>query len=225
MKGKLEVKPIVPKLISFWINGTSPLIQHKWSQKALAQLRMTAQERRKLPKVGRDPEAEASGAMYQLEDGSPAFPILSFKAALINAAHKDLGIEKTLVKKALFLPNDAYYRVAEDTIIEGVSKHVLLAPLYTESGPVIREDIVRVGNNQTDLRYRPEFADWSVNIVIQIDSDLLNEQDVINLVNRAGFSVGIGEWRPEKGGENGRFELDISQGIQEVNPDELEQAT
>jgi len=224
MKGKLEVKPIVPKLISFWINGTSPLIQHKWSQKALGQLRMTAQERRKQPKVARNPELEASGAMYQLDDGSPAFPVLAFKAALINAAHKDLGIEKTLVKKSLFLPNSAYYTVGEETIIPGVKKNLLLAPLYTEAGPVIREDIVRVGNNQTDLRYRPEFADWSVNIVIQIDSDLLNEQDVINLVNRAGFSVGIGEWRPEKGGENGRFELDLDQGIQEVNPAELEKA-
>jgi len=28
------------------------------------------------------------------------------------------------------------------------------------------------------------------------------------LIDRAGLSVGIGEWRPEKGGEYGRFKID-----------------
>ena len=85
--------------------------------------------------------------------------------------------------------------------------------------PVIREDIVRVGNGKTDLRYRPEFASWRINVIVEIDSDLLNEQDIVNLVNRAGFSVGIGEWRPEKGGEFGRFEIDTSEPIRYINPD------
>lgn len=200
----LQLKPIVPKTISFWIQGTSPMIQHAWSQKGLAQLRMTAAERKKQPKVARNPEEEAMAAMYQLPDGSPAFPMLAFKASLIGAAHKDLGIEKTLVRKALFLPSSAY-------------QGDLLAPLVSSSEPEIREDIVRIGAGQTDLRYRPEFKDWRVNVIVEIDHDLLNEQDIINLVNRAGFSVGVGEWRPEKGGEYGRFEFDVSSGITWVN--------
>jgi hypothetical protein len=204
----LQLKPIVPKTISFWIRGTSPLIQHAWSEKGLRQMRMTAAERKKQPKVARDPESEADAAMHKMEDGSPGFPMLAFKAALISAAHKDLGIEKTLVKKSLFLPS-AYYEKGLIGQLEG-------------SEPVIREDIVRIGQNQTDLRYRPEFDQWRVNVIVQIDSDLLNEQDVINLVNRAGFSVGIGEWRPEKGGEYGRFEFDTSEVMREVNPNELE---
>lgn len=200
----LQLKPIVPKTISFWIRGVSPLIQHAWSDKGLKQLRMTSAERKKQPKAGRDPQGEAMAAMYQLNDGSPAFPMLAFKASLISAAHKDLGIEKTLVRKSLFIPRSAY---------EGE----LMAQLHG-SEPEIREDIVRVGAGQTDLRYRPEFRQWRVNVVLEIDADLLNEQDIINLVNRAGFSVGIGEWRPEKGGEYGRFELDTSEPMQEIDP-------
>ena len=204
----LQLKPIVPKTISFWIRGTSPLIQHAWSEKGLRQMRMTAAERKKQPKVARDPDAEANAAMHKMEDGSPGFPMLAFKASLISAAHKDLGIEKTLVKKSLFLPS-AYYEKGLTGRLEA-------------SEPVIREDIVRIGQNQTDLRYRPEFDQWRVNVIVQIDSDLLNEQDLINLTNRAGFSVGIGEWRPEKGGEYGRFEFDTSEVMREVNPNELE---
>ena len=206
----IKLKPIVPKAISFWIRGTSPLIQHAWSEKALRMLRMTAAERKKEPKVARDPKEEALAAMYVTDDGRPGLPMLAFKAALISAAHKDLGIEKTLVRKALFLPNWAYS--------EG-----LVAPLEADE-PEIREDIVRVGVGQTDLRYRPEFKNWRVNVILEIDSDLLNEQDVVNLVNRAGFSVGVGEWRPERGGEFGRFELDLSEPMRQMSLDEMKKA-
>ncbi len=200
----LTLKPIVPTIIHFRIIGTSPLIQHAWSEKGYRQLRMTAAERKKQPKVARDPEGETSDAMYKLEDGSPAFPALAFKAALVAAAHKDLGIEKTLVRKSFFLPASEY-------------EPGLLCPLEFES-LAGREDIVRIGAGQTDLRYRPEFTGWATEITAEIDSDLLNEQDVINLVNRAGFSVGIGEWRPEKGGEYGRFKFDEAFALQSSGP-------
>jgi len=206
----IQLKPIVPKTISFWIRGTAPLIQHAWSEKALRMLRMTAAERKKQPKVARNPEEEALAAMYVTDDGEPGLPMLAFKSALISAAHKDLGIEKTLVRKSLFLPAASY-------------SANLIAPLVADA-PEIREDIVRVGANQTDMRYRPEFKNWAVRVIVEIDSDMLNEQDVVNLVNRAGFSVGVGEWRPEKGGEFGRFEFDTSHPIRELSQEELKSA-
>jgi len=83
---------------------------------------------------------------------------------------------------------------------------------------------VRVGANQTDLRYRPMFSDWSVRVVVVIDREIMNEQDLVNLVNRAGFSVGVGEWPPEKGGEFGRFAIDRQAGIATLDPETFEQA-
>jgi len=198
----LQIKEITPKTLSFWVVGTSPLVQHAWSEKALRQLRMTAAERKKQPKVARDPETEAEGATYRTDDGDYGLPMLAFKSSLISAAHKDLGIEKTLVRKALFLPSKFY-------------SSGLIAKLETP-GPFIREDIVRVGMSQTDLRYRPQYDEWRVNVIVEVDSDLLSNQDIVNLVNRAGFSVGIGEWRPEKGGEYGRFEIDASEPMAEI---------
>lgn len=194
----LKVTPIKQETLRFTIRGTSPLIQHAWSDKGLKMMRMTAAERRKQPKVARDPEAEAESAMYRCEGGEPGLPILALKSALISAAHKDLGIEKTIVKKSLFFP------------VKDAEKCV---PLIA-SDPICREDIVRVGQNQTDLRYRPEFAEWSAQVTCVVDANALTTQDVVNLVNRAGFGVGIGEWRPEKGGEYGRFELDTTQPVE-----------
>jgi len=54
------------------------------------------------------------------------------------------------------------------------------------------------------------FEEWSIRIPLQVDEGNLSLQNVIDLITRAGFSVGIGEWRPEKGGEFGRFEVDTS---------------
>ena len=172
------------------IKGTAPLIQHSWSEKSKDMLRMTAAERRKVPKKARNPEAEFLAATCWCADGSYGIPAMAVKSAMIEVAHKDAGLPKTTVRKAL------RFRVA------GV------IPMEC-SEPKMREDIVRIGNNQSDIRYRPEFEEWGAEISFDYDADLLTIQDVINLTNRAGFSVGIGEWRPEKNGEHGTFDEDL----------------
>ena len=76
--------------------------------------------------------------------------------------------------------------------------------------PIMREDIVRVGAGSTDLRYRPEFAEWAMVLTLEYDSKALTQEAILNLIDRAGVGVGLGEWRPEKGGEYGRFEVDVN---------------
>lgn len=202
----LLITPVNLEKISFWITGTSPLITHAWSEKALGMLRMTAAERRKVPKTSRDPEKEALGAAYYTKSGDYGIPAMSVKSAMIEVAHKDTGLAKTVVRKAL--------RFSSAGVI----------PLECEE-PTIREDIVRVGNQQTDLRYRPEFYPWSAQVALSFDSDLLSVNDVLNLVDRAGFSVGIGEWRPERNGEFGCFEVDRTRAIEAATAEREELAT
>ena len=194
---QLKVPALNQKRIKFRIKGMAPLIMHAWSAKGREQLAMTAQERKKVPKVARNPEQSAHDATYWIEsDGGlvVGFPLLAFKASLITACHKDLGLEKTMFRKSFFLPSTSGN----------------LVQLEYTGEPVIREDIVRVGMSQTDIRYRPMFEDWGVQIEAITDADNLTEQDIVNLVTRAGFGVGVCEWRPEKGGEFGRYTFDSS---------------
>jgi len=194
----IELKPIKKATITFWIKGTAPMIQHAWGEKGLTMMRMTTAERRKVKKVARDPEAEAQSAIYRTEGGEYGIPAMAFKSAVISAAHKDIGIEKTLIRKSLFVLCD--------------DKNMVL-PMETDE-PIVREDIVRVGMSQTDLRYRPEFRAWRVKVTVEVNADALTAKDVVNLVNIAGFGVGIGEWRPEKGGDYGRFVVDESEPVE-----------
>lgn len=190
----LKLPPINKKRVGLRIVGISCLIQHQWSVKALGMIRDKHAGKKTKTRDIRDPEAEGTGAMYRTDKGQPGVPAMAIKSAIISAAHKDIGIEKTLVKKSLF-------------IICNDSKNIL--PMECDE-PVITEDPVRVGQGSTDLRYRPYFHRWAVDILFEIDAELLQVEDLLNLIDRAGFGVGIGEWRPEKGGEFGRFQVDRS---------------
>jgi len=69
-----------------------------------------------------------------------------------------------------------------------------------------RMDMVRLKNGSPDVRFRPEFTDWKLRFGVEYDNNALNVRSIMDLVNRAG-SVGLCEWRPEKGGSHGMFEV------------------
>lgn len=187
----VELKPINVRKLEITIESTSPMIQHKWSEKALRQMREKGAGKKTKNRDQRDPAAESKAATYLTVSGDYGIPLLAVKGAIIEAAHKDIGVEKTLVRKALFI-------LAPDPS--------MVIPIKT-AAPKVREDSVRVGMGSADLRYRPQFDKWSAVLKIDYDADLLRPEDIVNLIDRAGFGVGICEWRPEKGGEFGRFRV------------------
>lgn len=195
----IELKPIRQQTITLVIKGKSPIIQHQWSEKALREMREKHAGKKTKNRDIRDPAAEADAAMYRTADGAPGIPAMAFKASLIGAAHKDIGLEKTLLRKALFL---------------NVNDGNAVLPFLDNSEPFTREDCVRVGAGSTDLRYRPQFDQWRVKLTMEFDAEMLRSEDIINLINRAGYGVGICEWRPEKGGEFGRFAVDTSEPVE-----------
>jgi len=194
MGAKIALEPIMQVRVTTRLIGKSPLIQHQWGEKAISMMRDKHAGKKTKNRDVRDPQAEGEAAAYRTEKGAYGVPAMAIKAAVLGAAHKDLGIEKTLVRKALFLVCDDKGKVL---------------PMDCDE-PEIREDTVRVGMGSADLRYRPYFHRWAVDVTWEIDGTLLRVEDLVNLINRAGFGVGIGEWRPEKGGEYGRFEVDMT---------------
>lgn len=194
----INLKPIQKIRVTMEIISTTPMIQHKWSEKGKTMMREKHQGKKTKNREIRDAELEFAEAGYRTASGEPAIPAMAIKSAIIGAAHKDIGIEKTLVRKALFLVCDSD----------------LLIPIKADA-PIMREDVVRVGIGKADLRYRPEFSEWSAVVTFDIDGELLRIEDLVNLIDRAGFGIGIGEWRPEKGGEYGRFCVNPKFGIQQ----------
>ena len=199
-EGVVKVRPIRKMHVTLRIKGTSQLIQHQWSEKAKAMMRSKHAGKKTKDREVRDPQREGEEAAYRTQDGKYGIPMAALKLAILSASHKDIGFEKTLVRKAVFI----------------LCKDANLVLEMECEEPTIKEDPVRVGQGSADLRYRPYFAPgWTLEVTFEIDAELVSTSDLVNLLDRAGFGVGIGEWRPEKNGDNGRFQVDSSFPIQE----------
>jgi len=59
------------------------------------------------------------------------------------------------------------------------------------------------------MRYRPKIRNWSVNATILYAEDLVEEADLMRAIENAGMFAGVGDFRPECGGNFGRYSVEI----------------
>ena len=197
----IEINKIGTETLIVPIVGVSPLIVHKFSEKAKRQM-LDAMQGRKSPKAPKDPEAEYEAAAYRLDDGGYGFPAIAFKAATVSAARFfDKSVTMVSLRQTLFFSGE-------------MSKTEGQLMVRIEGEPVMREDVVRVGNGGTDLRYRPMFSEWQTELEITYVRSMLTRESVLSLVEAGGLGVGVGEWRPEKRGDMGTFRIDDTREVE-----------
>lgn len=167
--------------------GDSTLIVNRFSEKAKREMLDKMQGAPTKPKTRREPEQEFERAKYNDGNGNAdCIPAGWIRRAMIEAAtYLGKGVSMKFLSGAVFIPED-------------------FLPLKYKRC-IMREDPVRNANGSADLRYRPEYHGWSVTFPLEFDSSIISVSQVMNLLNRAGFHVGIGEMRPQKKGDRGRF--------------------
>lgn len=187
--------------------GDSPLIVHAWSAKAKKEMLDKQMGKAKGAKEKKDPTADFEASMYRLADGGYGFPSVAFKNAAVTAGTSVSGLTKIQARQA-------FHILGEDADITGAfdgSKSRVNLVRIDGGIPAMREDMVRVGMGTADLRYRPEFSEWRATIMVRYNKNVLTEAQILNLLNVAGFAVGVGEWRPEKDGQYGMFHVATEQ--------------
>lgn len=200
----IHIDKIASETIRVPIAGTMPLIVHNFSEKSKRQM-LDAQQGRKSPKQVRDPQAEFEAAFYRTKDGY-GFPVTAFKAATVGAARfygKD--VRMTELRQFLFMHGE----ISEND-------PQALVPIVGE--PRMREDVVRLGgpSRSADLRYRPEFPEWSTELVVTYVTSSLSRSSVLSLIDAGGLGIGVGEWRPEKRGEFGTYRIDGTKEVEVI---------
>lgn len=232
-KEMIEIRPVDMKSLHMTIIGETPLVVHKWSFKTLMELlKYESSLTKKLP---RNPVAEMAASLYWMDAEKDPFPRLPFsmmsngkelyRKALdkyVNYTEEDFirdatgarfGFPATAIKKAGI---STVYRnkMSKDKVslqsaffIEGIGEEQLVE-IKSPSMPNIRQDNVKVGMGSADIRYRPQFDTWSMDLSIKYNANgNLSIEDVFNLINIGGQLNGIGEWRIEKGGQYGVFHV------------------
>jgi hypothetical protein len=179
----IELPDLKIEHVRITLEGTSPLIMHAWSHKAKQQMLDKQMKKGTAGKEAKDPEKDFQESIYRDGDGNYAFPSVAFKAAAVRAGtYADL--------KMTFL-RGAFHVQGEMTRIFG--------------DPEPREDMVRVGMGTADIRYRAQFPEWRAEPLVSVNVNAISIEQLTTLFHIAGFSVGIGDWRPEKDGQYGTF--------------------
>jgi hypothetical protein len=199
MSDQIHIDKIGCETLQVPIIGTTPLIVHRFSEKAKQQM-LDNMQGRKSPKAIKDPAAEYDAAFYRLKDGRYGFPALAFKSATVGGARFYHGLTMTGLKQTLFFRGEPGADGQQMVVIDGE--------------PKMREDVVRVGRGGTDLRYRPEFSDWSAWLEVIYVTSLLTRASVLSLIDAGGMGVGVGEWRPEKDGDFGTYRIDPTKDVE-----------
>ena len=206
----IEIRPIEIKKVTIRIVGDTPLIMHAWSEKAkrmMLEAQMGVAKGKK--KEAKNPADDFIRSMYWLtpmpEDGTMesfeeaiangarfGFPVTAFKQAAISAAYRmGWAKDKMSMRGAFFIDSD------ENGMIE----------IHSDT-PEMREDMVKVGMGTADIRYRGEFKNWYSDLTISYNANgQYSLENIVNIINAGGYVCGVGEWRPERDGQNGMFHV------------------
>lgn len=213
----IEIKPIEIAKLNIRIVGDTPLIMHAWSEKAKREMLEAQQGAKKgKAKERKNPVVDFINSMYWLTEKPDVsndmkeeeceelfneaiakgakfgFPVTAFKQAAISAAYR-LGWskDKMSLRGVFFIDAD------ENGMVE-----------IKSDVPEMREDMVKIGMGTADIRYRGEFKNWYTDLTISYNANgNYDLNSIINIINAGGYVCGVGEWRPERDGQNGMFHI------------------
>jgi hypothetical protein len=169
--------------------GTSPLLMHRWTTKAIIQMVGKAVGQTQ-PRGPKDLTEEYEQSYHRNEKGKVAMPCRIVKAAIIDGAIATEGaVTKADLKRSL--------RVVGYT-----------APIVTKQAMEM-DCRIASNNGSPDMRARAVVpAGYYFDIVVQFNSPLTPDK-VVAALEGAGSCIGLCEMRPEKGGEYGTFTIEI----------------
>lgn len=177
------------QIVSFKVTGMSPLLQNN----PAAFIGVTENTSLGTKKVYKDDE-EAKLRLYVDSDGNYCHPCGAFTKAMVKAvAGRKFGklFATNVLKGSVFITEPL--AIVEDTAGGKPAK------AYT----IDRQPVV-VGKARV-LRCRPCFLKWQMRIAFEVDVAICHPSNVLEALSLAGRCIGIGDYRPEKGGGFGRF--------------------
>lgn len=193
----VDIPRIERQVVPVTVVGISPLLMKAFDEKTKAQLEAAStgkvEKKTRGNRPPRDPQDEFQRARLLNEKGQDCVPARYIKAAIVTAGVLG-GISKPTIRGTLY--------------VTGPNGEELL-PIRGDKAR-LRMDWGRVKSGMTKVPmqiYRAEHVKWALDFHVEFEPAIIPHARLINLIMRAGLSVGLCEWRPEKSGDLGRFEI------------------
>lgn len=196
----INIKKPAIKHIEFTIVGDEPLNIHRLGKKLQIEFeeRDAGKPKKSKKGVARDVNAEFLDSLYYITPNfkeAPApkkitastrfgFPASGLKKAMVYAARQFASLKMTELRGRFFVEHHFIQ-------IEGKPEIDRFWRRVGGKGP---------GTGTPDIGTRATFPEWKAKVYIRYNSDVISADSIANLLDTAGFSVGLGEDRPDKSG-------------------------
>ncbi len=182
-----------PKIVVFQITGTSPLLQNNPADF----IGNDGDDTITTGKPKYDDAEEARRRLYKDPEGQFCHPSEAFTKSMIRAVTgKKIGkmTATSALKGSVFIVEP--FAIIEDAKGKPATKYTI------DKRPVV------IGKARIP-RCRPCWNKWYMRVPLEVDTAILLPENVEEALLLAGRTVGIGDYRPEKGGGFGRFTAKI----------------
>lgn len=174
----------------FTVNGTAPLVIHRFSAKTKLQMKnkMEAGDKAskgKATREAKDTDDLFNESRYRSKEGWDGFNASAVRNAMISACRL-VNFKMTLAKLSVFVQPDGW---------DASEPQIPLIRIYGKATK--QEDMARVETGQPYVTVRAAYHGWSAKITIRWDADQFSLDDVSNLLSRVGMQVGLCEGRPD----------------------------
>ena len=176
------------------ISGRTPILMHRFDEQ-----NEVDEAARKIHVMSTDPRERAEKCAYRDPDGALYLPGSAIARMLREAggSYKQRGSRKSL---KFVVP--AAILVVEDHITLRDIDGNALTDFEVDGRPVtIPATKGRI------MRYRPRLNNWGCEFSLEIDETLMEATLVHQLIVDGGQKIGLLDYRPEKGGPFGRFQV------------------
>ena len=197
-KQVMDVVTISPpkfERIGLRLVGTAPYMQARFSAKAMQAMKSKMEAGPTAKKGGRkdarDFDDDFRAAQHIAADGWNGVPAAALRNACIDVCRM-VGFKMTHAKMSIFVEADGFDKVDGTPLVRLDAREPERVDMATRNATGV-----------ADIRVRPMWREWALNVVIRFDADQFTTSDVVNLIARAGEQVGIGEGRPFSKSSNG----------------------
>jgi len=184
----VQLQPLQKEKIVVEITGTTPLLMEKMDMDVVE--RYNLKKGKKLSEKDDKLEEDKYDAKKYFDDnGKLGIPATAFLKGMTEVAPYIDGMDKKKVRGSVRILGDIIpikYKEEFKDVKWGRTSGMTKAP---------RKII------------RPKFTEWSCKLEIIFNATNISAEQIVNLLNWAGFQMGVGGFRPEKSGNFGQYEV------------------
>ena len=193
MEYRITIEGLDPGLIVH--NGAAGLDTRSPQKLEMAEITSKRGGNRTSADDSRLAELETQNSLYLNASGAPTLPSSMIRSAIEQAARKLK--QGPQVREGMIVSRVEAFDYDRDT----------LGTTVEELGRNAQFTVPVVVQRSRVLRTRARFQQWSCTFLLDCDDELIDKTQLESWLDIAGRRIGLGDWRPSKSGEHGRFRV------------------